>query len=264
MTSTNGSTNGLDSTGARTEYRNVLVVGGTSGLGQAVAREFARNARTVHISYHGRHELAQKAAADVSNLGGSAQVHQLTLPDDDPKGPNIRRLFGEIGPCDAVVNCAVTNDAVMATIANAARFRAVVDANIFGTYQVSSIAAQAMAATGGGCVVNISSILTKKYIVGAMGYITSKAAIESMTRGFAREFGRLGVRFTAVSPGPIRDTRLLATVPQEAIEEIMGGPDYEERLLPPQKVAAAVRAIAGPEFSAMNGEVVTVDDGFSL
>ena len=245
-------------------HRNVLVVGGTSGLGQAVAREFAPIADAVHLTYHGRGDDAEKVAALVAEDGGTPVVHQLSLPDPDVRAAAVRRLMTRVTPCDVVVNCAVANHAALATVANAEHFKSVIDANVLGTYQVCAVAAQAMAATGGGSVVNVSSILTRHYIVGAMPYITSKAAIEAQTRGFAREWGKLGLRFNAVSPGPIRDTRLLSTVPREAIEEIMGGPDYEDRLLAPKQVAAVIRQVAGFDFAAMNGEVVTVDDGFSL
>ncbi|MEV0119043.1 SDR family oxidoreductase [Streptomyces sp. NPDC050844] len=245
-------------------YRNVLVVGGTSGLGQAVACEFAPLAERVHLTYHDRRDAAEKTAAAVCEHGGTPVVHQLTLPDPDPRATSVRRLLGDITPCDVVVNCAVTNHAAVATVSNAEQFKSVIDANIFGAYQVSSVCAQAMAATGGGSVVNVSSILTRRYIVGAIGYITSKAAIEALTRGFAREWGKLGVRCTAVSPGPIRDSGQLSAVPPEALEEIMGGPDYMERLLAPRRVASVIRQITGPDFCAVNGEVIVVDDGFSL
>lgn len=245
-------------------YRNVLVLGGTSGLGAAVAREFAPITGTVHLTYSDRRDEAEKVAGSVADKGGKAVLHQLTLPDPEPKGPTIRGVLQQVTPCDVVVNCAVTNHAALATASNAEQFKTVIDANVFGTYQVSAICAQAMAASGGGCVVNVSSILTRRYIVGAAGYITSKTAIETLTRAFAKEWGELGLRFTAVSPGPIRDTRLLSTVPREAAEKIMGRPDFEERLLPPEKVAQVIKSVAGSDFSAVNGEVVVVDDGFSI
>ncbi|MFE1961334.1 SDR family oxidoreductase [Streptomyces sp. NPDC059479] len=246
-----------------TEYRNVVVIGGTSGLGQEVARQFAPLAQKVFLTYHGRREEAEKAAAAVVEAGGTAEIRQLSLPTNDIGGARIRELLLEASPCDVVVNCAVTNEAAVATISNAAAFKTVIDANVFGTYQINAISAQTLAATGGGSVVNVSSILTRRYITGAIGYITSKAAIEMMTRGFAREWGRLGVRFTTVSPGPIRDTKLLSTVPREVVAEVMG-PDFEEKLMPPEKVAAVIRRITGPDFAAVNGEVVVVDEGASL
>ncbi|WP_017622811.1 SDR family oxidoreductase [Nocardiopsis chromatogenes] len=250
--------------GGAPQYRNVLVIGGTSGLGRAVAGVFAPVAERVHLTYNGRREEAEQVAEEVAKAGGAARVHRLALPDPDARGPRVRELLMAAMPCDAVVNCAVANDAAVTTIANADRFKAVIDANIFGAYQVNAVSAQTLAASGGGTVVNVSSILTRKYITGAIGYITSKAAIEAMTRGFAREWGKLGLRFTTVSPGPIRDTRLLGSVPREAVEEIMGGPDFEDRLLPPERVADVIRAVTGPEFAAVNGEIVTVDEGFSL
>ncbi|MFF5566319.1 SDR family NAD(P)-dependent oxidoreductase [Streptomyces sp. NPDC012623] len=246
-----------------TQYRNVLVIGGTSGLGQEVARQFAPLAQKVFITYHGRRDEAEKTAAAVREAGGTPEIRQLSLPNTDTGGSRIRDLLLEVSPCDAVVNCAVTNEAAVATISNAAAFKSVIDANVFGTYQINAICAQTLASTGGGSVVNVSSILTRRYITGAIGYITSKAAIEMMTRGFAREWARLGVRFNTVSPGPIRDTKLLNSVPLDVFADVMG-PDFEERLMPPEKVAAVIRRITGPDFAAMNGEVVTVDEGASL
>ena len=244
-------------------FRNVLVIGATSGLGQAVAREFAPVADTVHLTYHSGRETAEKLAKELVDLGGQGEVHQVTLPDPDVAGGRIRRLMADVTPCDVVVNCAITNEPALATIANAERFKRMIDANVFGTYQICSVAAQALVATGGGSVVNISSILTEHYIVGAMGYVTSKTAIEGMTRGFAREWGRLGVRFVAVAPGPIRDTGLLATVPREALEAIVGA-DVEAALMPPEEVAAAVRGVVGHGFAAVNGVRLVVDHGASL
>lgn len=242
-------------------YRNVLIIGGTSGLGQAVAREFAPLAKEIHLTYHGQ---ADEADEVVAGLGPTATAHQVTLPDPDLAGARVRRLLADVTPCDVVVNCAVSTRPAVATISNVEVFRSAIDANVIGAYQVNAVSAQAMAATGGGCVINISSILTRRYVVGALGYITSKAALETMTRGFAKEWGALGLRFLTVSPGPIRDTKLLAQVPPEVVERVMGTPDYVERLMAPEKVAAVIRQLAGPDFAALNGDVVTVDEGLSL
>jgi NAD(P)-dependent dehydrogenase (short-subunit alcohol dehydrogenase family) len=244
-------------------YRSVLVIGGTSGLGEAVACEYAQSAKTVHLTYHGGRAEAERVSQAVVEAGGNSAVHQLTLPDADVRGTRIRRIMAEIGPCDVVVNCAVTNDPAIATIANAERFKAVLDANVFGAYQVNSICAQAMSATGGGCVINVSSILVRRYIVGAIGYITSKTAVEALTRGFAKEWSPLGVRFVTIAPGPIRDTRLLASVPREAVADIIGK-DFETRLIAPERIARVIHQMAQSDCSALNGEVVVVDDGLSL
>jgi NAD(P)-dependent dehydrogenase (short-subunit alcohol dehydrogenase family) len=244
-------------------YRSVLVIGGTSGLGEAVASEFAPSAKTVHLTYHGGRAEAERVSQAVSDAGSDPVVHQLTLPDPDVRGTGIRRIMAEVGPCDVVVNCAVTNDPAIATIANAERFKAVIDANVFGAYQVNSICAQAMSATGGGCVVNVSSILVRRYIIGAIGYITSKTAIEALTRGFAKEWSPLGVRFVTIAPGPIRDTRLLASVPRQAVEDILGR-GFETRLIAPERIAKVIHQMSQSDCSALNGEVIVVDDGLSL
>lgn len=244
-------------------YRNVLVIGGTGGLGQAVALEFAPYAKTVHLTYHGRRDAAEQTARAVAERGGEGEIHQLTLPDPDPRGPSIRKLLALATPCDVVVNCAVAGEAAVATVANAEAFKSSIDANVFGTYQVNSISAQAMVGTGGGSVVNVSSVITRRYIVGAVGYVVGKAAVEAMTRGFAREWGAAGVRFNTISPGPIRDTRLLDKVPAPVMDG-MTAPGSEGPAVPAQQVASAIRLVAGADFAAMNGEVVVVDGGFSL
>ncbi|MER8231350.1 SDR family oxidoreductase [Streptomyces sp. NPDC094049] len=244
-------------------YRNVLVIGGTGGLGRAVAAEFAPCATTVHLTYHGRRTAAEETAATVAERGGTAEIHQLTLPDPDPRGPTIRALLARVTPCDVVVNCAVSGDPAVATVSNALAFRSVIDANVFGAYQVNAISAQAMAGTGGGSVVNVSSVITRRYIVGAVGYAAGKAAVEAMTRGFAREWGAVGVRFNTVSPGPIQDTQLLSMVPAQVMDG-MTTPGSADPAVPAQKVASVIRLVTGAGFEAVNGEVVVVDGGFSL
>ncbi|MFI1867541.1 SDR family NAD(P)-dependent oxidoreductase [Streptomyces jumonjinensis] len=244
-------------------YRNVLVIGGTGGLGQAVAREFAGHAETVHLTYHGRRAAAEETAAAITEDGGAAEIHQLTLPDPDPRGPSIRKLLARVTPCDVVVNCAVAGQAAVATVANAGIFKSIIDANVFGAYQVNSVSAQAMAGTGGGSVVNVSSVITRRYIVGAVGYVAGKAAVEAMTRGFAREWGAAGVRFNTVSPGAIQDTRLLEMVPAQ-VRDGLPASGSEGITVPARKVASVIRQVVGPDFAAMNGEVIVVDGGISL
>lgn len=243
-------------------HGSVVVVGGTSGLGRAVALALAPHATAMHLTFHDNEDLARDNAREVERLGTSCSVNRLSLPDLQTRGTSIRRLMSSVGTCDVLVNCAVANQAATATIANAESFKQVIEANVLGTYQVNAVAAQAMAATGGGCVINVSSILTRRYIVGAMGYITSKAAIEAMTRGFAKEWGGLGVRFVTVAPGPIRDTRLLESVPEDMVREVLGH-DFEARLVEPSRIASVIRLLAEPEANAVNGEVITVDEGIS-
>lgn len=244
-------------------FRNAIIIGGTSGLGAAVAEVFASVTGIVHLTSRDGSTDLDAAVAAVAAAGGEAKRHALTLPDEDDRGTAVRRLLAAATPCDVVVNCAVVNEPATATIANASRFRATLDANVFGAYQVASVAAQAMAATGGGCVVNVSSILTRRYIVGALGYVTSKVAIEALTRGFAKEWRELGVRFVTVAPGPIRDTRLLASVPRAAAEAVLGK-DFERHLIDATQVATIIRGLAEPAANAVTGEVVVVDNGASL
>lgn len=252
MTATNG-----------TRQRGALVIGATSGLGAAVVRQLGQEFNAVHLTYNDRRDEASAAADRLSADGVKTSVHQLVLPDPGIGGAIIRHIFSAVGPVDTVVNCAVRNEVGVATISNADAFKRVIDANVLGAYQVNAVAAQAMAASGGGTIVNVSSILTRRYIAGAIGYITSKAAIEAMTKGFAHEWSPLGVRFVTVAPGPIKDTRLLDTVPEAVVRQVLGS-NWEEKLSEPEDIASVITALVGPSMRAVNGEVIVVDEGVSL
>lgn len=247
-----------------TERPVSLVVGGTSGLGAAVCKKLLDHGHEVHFTYSSSQTEALHLCEDLGGADGRRiTAHSLTLPDAD-RAPTIRAIVREMGRLDAVVLAAVVNEVGTATIANEDRFRSCIEANVLGAYQVSAVAAQTMAMNpGGGVVINISSILTHYYVSGAMGYIVSKAAIEALSHGFAKEWAAMGVQFTTVAPGPVRDTKLLDSLPKKVLVNVLGE-DYESKLLDPSDVAQTIALIADGQLALTTGSVVTADAGISL
>jgi NAD(P)-dependent dehydrogenase (short-subunit alcohol dehydrogenase family) len=117
---------------------------------------------------------------------------------------------------------------------------------------------------GGGCIVNIGSILGRNAFPATLGYCTSKAATEQMTRVMAIEWARFGIRVNCVAPGYVR-TDLIENLEDEgklAIEDLERRTP-QRRLGKAEEIASAVRYVASDEASFMAGEVLVIDGGWS-
>jgi NAD(P)-dependent dehydrogenase (short-subunit alcohol dehydrogenase family) len=120
-----------------------------------------------------------------------------------------------------------------------------------------------LAAIGGGTIVNTSSIGAKIGLPVAAAYSGTKAALESMTRSWAVEFGPSGVRVNAVCLGAVRTDTLLSIVPEEVLQQTSAqGP--LGRVGTPEEVAEVILFLASPRSSFVTGAVLVADGGFSV
>jgi NAD(P)-dependent dehydrogenase (short-subunit alcohol dehydrogenase family) len=190
----------------------------------------------------------------------------VCVPGDTSVEADVERLFTvaekQLGPVTGLVNNAgVTGPFGRLADSDPVDLRRVVEVNLLGTLLCSRRAAQVMAARGNGVIVNVSSAAAT---LGSPGeyvhYAATKAAVDTLTLGLAKELGPSGVRVNAVAPGVI-DTEIHAR---------SGDPDRADRLatsIPlrrtgqPEEVAAAIVWLMSPEASYATGTVVRVAGG---
>jgi NAD(P)-dependent dehydrogenase (short-subunit alcohol dehydrogenase family) len=226
-----------------------LVTGGTAGIGLACARLLAREGATVIIT--GRNPLRGTAAAD--DIG--VRYHQADMSDLE----SVRSLVDQVGAVDILVNNAASFPAAMTVDQDVAAFQNTVDTNLRGTYFLTAGLAPGMLARGRGAVVNVTSMVAAKGVPGASVYSASKAAVESLTRTWAAEFGPSGVRVNCVAPGP--------TDTEGVVAEWGDRNDELGRALPlgrtahPEEIAHAVLFLASPRASFITGATLHADGG---
>ncbi|WP_265737502.1 SDR family NAD(P)-dependent oxidoreductase [Actinacidiphila soli] len=139
-------------------------------------------------------------------------------------------------------------------------FQQLFETNVQGPFFLTAALAEKMAARGGGSIVNVTTIAAQRGIPGTAAYGSAKAAVDSLTRTWAVEFGGRGVRVNAVAPGHTRTENVTSMIGEETFERI-GTEVPLGRLAGPEEIAEAILFLASPRASYVTGTLLTVDGG---
>jgi NAD(P)-dependent dehydrogenase (short-subunit alcohol dehydrogenase family) len=233
--------------------QTALVTGGTAGIGLESARLLAREGADVIIT--GRDvERGKKAVEDIHEAG-SVRFVAADLGDLD----SVAELVREAGSVDIIVNSAGAFPVAPTIEQGVPSFERIFDTNVRGAYFLVAQLVPHMLEQGRGSIINITSIAASKGIPGASVYSASKAALTSLTRTWAAEFGPRGVRVNAVSPGPTRTDGVLLEW-GESIEDIAKTLPLG-RTARAHEIAEAVLFLASPRTSYVTGSTIHVDAG---
>ena len=228
-----------------------LVTGGTAGIGLACARLLAGAGARVLVT--GRD--ARRGRDAIGHLGGNARFVAADLAD---RG-SVAALVEQAGEVDILVNNAASFPGALTVEQDITTFETTFDTNVRGTYFLTAGLVPGMLGRRRGSIVNVTSMVASKGVAGASTYGASKAAVESLTRSWAAEFGPYGVRVNSVAPGPTRTPGV----------EAQWGDTNEElgRALPlgrtaePDEIAHAVLFLASPRSSFITGSTLHADGG---
>jgi NAD(P)-dependent dehydrogenase (short-subunit alcohol dehydrogenase family) len=248
----------------RFQGKVVLVTGGGSGVGRAVARAFAAEGATVVVVGRSEAPLAETVAL-VEAAGGRAGAVTADVTRDEDAAAMVATTVERYGGLDVAFNNAgVVAAGMLADLAEEDWHR-VLAANVTGVFHSMKHEIRHLRAHGGGTIVNTSSSIGAHRRVPGMGaYAASKAAVSVLTRTAALEYARDGVRVNAVSLGPVdtpmsmrpgetpddRTRRLAETLPIGRVGTLA-------------EAAAAVLWLAAPESSFAVGADLVLDGGGS-
>ncbi|MFR9797372.1 SDR family NAD(P)-dependent oxidoreductase [Streptomyces sp. MS06] len=239
-----------------------VVTGGSRGIGAATCRRLAADGHDVVVGYVRGAEAAEAVADEVREAGGSA----VAVRADTSVEADVDRLFEvaerDLGPVSGLVNnAAVTGPLGALADTDPAVLRRVVDVNLLGPLLCARRAAQLMTPRGGGVIVNVSSGAAT---LGSPGefvhYAATKAAVDTLTLGLAKELGPEGIRVNAVAPGAV-DTDMHAEMgdPGRARRIAAGVPLRRPGRV--EEIAAAVSWLMSEEASYTTGAVLRVAGG---
>jgi NAD(P)-dependent dehydrogenase (short-subunit alcohol dehydrogenase family) len=244
--------------------KTVIITGGTKGIGKGASLEFAKKGYNVVIS--ARNE-APELLREIKNLGGEA----IFIKTDISKEEDIVKLVDETvkkyGKLDVLVNnAAITGSMnVPLTETTTKNFEEVFQANVLGTYWGMKYAIQAMLQTGGGSIVNVSSIAGLKGIPLASHYVASKHALMGLTKSTAIEYATKNIRINIVAPGSIRTEMFEAGLAQGGFtEDMLKKSNPMNKIGDVDDIAKAILFLSSDEAPFMTGAVLSVDGGYSV
>jgi len=240
--------------------RVVVVTGGTTGIGRALVEGFADAGADV-VPTSRRPQEVEAAAAEVERRGRRS----LRVTSDVTKAESLEQARDEVlrafGRVDVLVNCAGFTRRQPTLEMDESVFQSVMDTNFMGTLRASRVFGAPMLERGQGRIINIASIATFVALFEVAAYSASKAAVGSLTKSLALEWGPRGVNVNAIAPGvfPTALNRALLDSPRG--QELLQRTPLR-RYGRVEELQGAAVFLASDAASYVNGEVLVVDGGF--
>lgn len=226
----------------------VIITGAAAGIGKATARRFA---------LEGSHVASWDVHEGEAEEGGIFQKVDVTSADS--VGAAVEEVFRRWGAIHVLVNNAgILRDVTLLKMTEE-QFDSVVDVNLKGVFNCTKAVAPRIIQSGGGAILNASSIVGVTGNFGQTNYVATKAGVIGMTRVWARELGKHKIRVNAVAPGFIA-TEMIRSMP-EKIQQTLVGRTPLGRMGEPEDVANVYLWLASDAASFVSGAVIGVDGG---
>ncbi len=239
----------------------VLVTGGGTGLGQRFALTLANAGATVILAAR-RIEKLQETADKIAAAGGTAHCVPMDVGDVASIKSALETCYA-IAPVTVLVNNAGASSDLMLLDLPEDDWDTIHAVNLKGAWLLSREVTRHMAESGGGSIVNITSILAKVSQKGTASYAAAKAGLEHLTRTMALEWARYGVRINAIAPGYYHTDMAGEFLDSEAGKSLVKKV-LQRRLGKPEDLDGAILLLCSDASRYMTGSVVTVDGGLSL
>jgi 3-oxoacyl-[acyl-carrier protein] reductase len=237
------------------------ITGGARGIGHSTAVKFAAEGAKVAVCDINP-ELMKATLETIRSAGGEADGYQVDVTNKEQIAAMVKGVMAKWGRIDCVVNNAgIVMDAQLKNMTDM-QFDTVIDINLKGVYNCTRAVVDIMIAQQSGVILTTSSIVGLYGNFGQTNYAASKFAVIGMTKTWARELGRKGIRAIAVCPGFIA-TPILKTIPDRVMAQMTERVPMK-RLGRPEEVADVYAYLASDEASYINGAVIEVAGGLTV
>jgi NAD(P)-dependent dehydrogenase (short-subunit alcohol dehydrogenase family) len=240
------------------EGQVALVTGGATGIGKEICRVLGAHGARVTLASR-KHENLEAAVDELRAEGVDAAFGVCDVRDAGAVQRVVDALVSEQGRLDIVINDAAGNFPAPMSKISPNGFKAVVDIDLLGTYNVTRCAFDAWLAEHGGSIVNISAPFQQRGVVFQSHVAAAKAGVDSLTRTCAVEWGPYGIRVNAIAPGTIAGTEGV----RRFAEAVTAGDDRPKNPLGLQghgsDIAYLALFLCSPVARFISGQVIAVD-----
>ncbi len=248
----------------RMKDKVVLVTGGAAGIGKATALKFAEEGAKVVIC-----DVNETTGQEtVKELGVDAAYYKVNVANREEVQKWVDDVVAKYGRVDVMVsNAGILRDGQLVKVKEGqlvsqmseADFDLVISVNLKGVFNCAQAVAPQMIKQGGGVILNATSIVGLDGNFGQTNYVATKSGVIGMTKVWARELGKFGIRVNAVAPG-FTATEILNSMPEKIIEGMKARTPLG-RMGEPRDIANAYLFLASDEASFITGETLRVDGG---
>jgi len=245
----------------------VVVTGGANGIGRSVSKQFAKEGARIAI-WDVADEAGENLAADISGRNEIALYKHVDVTQSEEVDAAVAELINEWGKIDILINNAgILRDSQLVKVKDGElqkrmsdeMFDMVIDVNLRGVFICTRAVSPQMIQQERGVILNATSVVGLYGNFGQTNYVASKAGVIGMTKVWARELGRYGVRVNAIAPGFIA-TEMVMAMPEKILDGMKQHTPLG-RLGEPQDIANAYAFLASDQASFISGTVLSVDGG---
>ncbi|WP_183731955.1 3-oxoacyl-[acyl-carrier-protein] reductase [Desulfurispira natronophila] len=239
-----------------------LVTGASRGIGRAIALEMGRHGASVVVNYASSQGPAQEVVEELQQMGVKAIALQADVASSEECSALVQKSLDHFGQVDILVNNAgITRDGLLMRMKEE-DFDAVINTNLKSAFLMSKAVVRPMMKSGGGRIINVSSVVGQMGNAGQANYVASKAGVIGMTKSIAREVAPKNILVNAVAPGFIESDMtagLKDSVRQTMLSHIPLGSFGS-----PEDVAGAVIYLSSELSKYVTGQVVAVNGGMYM
>lgn len=236
----------------------VLISGGSRGLGLVMVTSLLDYGYSV-ATFSRRPGEAIDRLKD--KYGERFSFFEGDMSDQVSLGSVVKRVEKDCGPIDALINNAgIATDGVLATM-QPGQIEQVIAVNLTGTLLLTRLVVRQMVVRSRGSIINISSIIGLRGYAGLAAYSATKAGLDGMTRGLARELGPRNIRVNSIAPGYL-ETEMTHGLDDKQRNQIVRRTPLG-RLGTPDDIVGSIRFLLSPESGFITGQVIAIDGGIT-